>query len=71
MTRRGRLLGFGGAAALVVAAIVLAIAKDGASDGIAVGLGAVGCVIATSLGFYEIGAWEDRDRAREEARRGR
>jgi hypothetical protein len=73
LTRRGRLLGFGGAAALVVAGVVLAAVGDGKVDAVALGLGGVGAVVATSLAFLEIGLWEDRDRAAEEdaARRRR
>jgi hypothetical protein len=67
MTRRGRLLGFGGAAALVVFAAVLAAVGDGAADVAAVALGGVGSVLAVSLAFLEVGLWEDRDRAAEEA----
>jgi hypothetical protein len=69
--RRGRLLGFGGAAALIVLACLLAAFGGFTLDVIAVALGGVGCVLATSLAFLEVGLWEDRDRAAEEAARAR
>ena len=73
MTRRGRLLGFGGAAALIVAAVVLAAVGGGTADAVAIALAGVGFVLAVSLGFYEVGLSEDRERERAEleaARRG-
>lgn len=66
MSKRSRILGFGSAAALVVAGIVCAmIVSGGLGQNLAFVLVAIGLVEATSLVFYEVGLTEDRDRARE------
>ncbi len=70
MTRRGRIIAFGTAGALVLAGVVCAIVVGGLIGQlltfvlIAFGLGG-----AVLLLFYEVGLSEDRDRAREERAR--
>lgn len=67
MTKRGRIIAFGTAGALVLAGVVCAIVLGGLIGQlltfvlIAFGLGG-----AVLLLFYEVGLSEDRDRAREE-----
>jgi fatty acid desaturase len=67
MTKRGRIIAFGTAGALVLAGVVCAIVVGGLIGQlltfvlIAFGLGG-----AVLLLFYEVGLSEDRDRAREE-----
>jgi len=67
MTRRGRIIAFGTAGALVLAGVICAIVVGGLIGQlltfvlIAFGLGG-----AVLLLFYEVGLSEDRDRAREE-----
>ena len=70
MNRRSRTLGFGSAAALVVAGIACAfIFSGGLGQNLAFALVALGLVLATSLVFYEVGLTEDRARAKEERKR--
>lgn len=72
MTRRSRIVGFGSAALLVVAGIACAfVFSGGLAQNLAFVLVALGLVAATSLVFYEVGLTEDRERAREEAKRRR
>jgi hypothetical protein len=68
VSRRSRVLSFGGAAALVVAGIVCAVViAGGAGQLLALVLIGLGLVVAVSLVFYEVGLSEDRERARTEA----
>jgi hypothetical protein len=70
MSRRSRIIGFGSAAALVVAGVVGAVLVNGMPGQIlSIVLIALGLVLATALVFFEVGLSEDRERAREEARR--
>jgi hypothetical protein len=72
MSRRSRIIGFGSAAVLVVAGVVGAIVVNGTPGQVlAIVLIALGLVLATALVFLEVGLSEDRERAREEARRRR
>ncbi len=70
MTARGRLVGYGLAALLVLLG-VLALVLVGGSTGqvLLFVLIALGFVLATSLVFYEVGLSEDRERQREERAR--
>lgn len=70
MTARGRLVGYGLAALLVLLG-VLALVLVGGSTGqvLLFVLIALGFVLATSLVFYEVGLSEDREREREERAR--
>lgn len=66
VSRRSRILGFGSAAALVVAGILCAfIFSGGLGQNLAFALVAIGLVEGTALVFYEVGLTEDRERARE------
>ena len=68
MSRRGRISGFGSAAVLVVAGVVVAILVSGTFGQIfGFVLIALGLVLATALVFLEVGLSEDRERAREAA----
>ena len=70
MNRRSRTLGFGSAAALVVAGIACAVIfSGGLGQNLAFVLVALGLVLATSLVFYEVGLTEDRQRAADDRRR--
>ena len=70
MSPRGRILGFGSAAVLVVAGIVGAVLVNGTAGQIlALVLIALGLMLATALVFFEVGLSEDRERARERAHR--
>ena len=73
MSTRGRIVGFGSAALLVVGGAVSAAAVGGVTgDVLALALIGVGLIEATSLAFLEVGLSEDRERARDlERRRGR
>ena len=65
MSRRSRILGFGSAAALVLAGIGGAIAFGGTlGQVLALALIGFGFVLATGLVFLEVGLSEDRERAR-------
>jgi hypothetical protein len=64
MSRRSRVLGFGGAGVLVVAGAVCAVAfAGGLGQILALVLIGLGLVAATSLVFLEVGFSEDRERA--------
>lgn len=66
VSRPSRILGFGSAAALVVAGILCAfIFSGGLGQNLAFALVAIGLVEGTALVFYEVGLTEDRERARE------
>ena len=52
----------GGAVALLVAGIVIAILADGKGDVVGFGLGGLGAVVLVGLAFYAVGRSEDRDR---------
>lgn len=68
MSRRGRIVWFGGAGGLVLAGAVCAVlVADGLGQILALVLIGLGLVLATALVFYEVGLSEDRERAREEA----
>jgi hypothetical protein len=70
VNRRSRTLGFGSAAALVVAGILCAfIFSGGLGQNLAFALVALGLVLGTSLVFYEVGLTEDRQRASEKRER--
>ena len=70
MSRRGRLAGYGACGLLVAAGIVCAVTVNGTTGQVlALVLIALGLVLGTSLVFLEVGLSEDRERAREEARR--
>jgi hypothetical protein len=70
VNRQSRTLGFGSAAALVVAGIACAVIfSGGLGQNLAFVLVALGLVLATSLVFYEVGLTEDRQRASEERER--
>jgi len=66
MSKRGRILTFGGAALLVIAGIVCAaLFSSEAGQLVGFGMIGVGLILATSLVFLEVGLSEDRERARE------
>ena len=72
MTRRGRVLSFGGAIAMMVAgAIAGAILGGITGEAVAIAFVSVGAIAVISLIFLEVGMSEDRAREREarEARR--
>jgi hypothetical protein len=70
VNRQSRTLGFGSAAALVVAGIACAVIfSGGLGQNLAFVLVALGLVLATSLVFYEVGLTEDRERASKERER--
>jgi hypothetical protein len=70
MSTRTRILAFGLAALLIVVGVVGDIAFDDTVAQVsALVLIGLGFVLATSLVFLEVGFSEDRERAREEARR--
>jgi hypothetical protein len=67
MSTTNRIIGFGAATALVILGIAsLAVIGGGTGQVVAIGLIGLGCVLAVSLVFFEIGLSEDRDRAREQ-----
>jgi hypothetical protein len=66
MTKRGRIVGYGAAALLVIAGgLSAAVAGGGLGQALALFLIGLGLVLAVSLVFYEVGLSEDRERARE------
>jgi hypothetical protein len=66
MSTRGRILGFGTAALLVIAGIACAVfVPDGTGEVLILALMGTGFIVATSLVFLEVGLSEDRERARE------
>ena len=70
MSRRGRIVGFGSAALLVVGGAVSAAVVGGVTgDVLALALIGLGLLEATILAFLEVGLSEDRERARDLARR--
>ena len=70
MSRRGRVVGFGSAALLVIGG-ALSAAVVGGVTGDVLALALIGIVLieATSLAFLEVGLSEDRERARDLERR--
>jgi hypothetical protein len=67
MSTTNRIIGFGAAAVLVILGIAsLAVIGGGTGQVVAIVLIGLGCVLAVSLVFFEIGLSEDRDRAREQ-----
>jgi hypothetical protein len=72
MTKRARILAYGSAGLLVVAGVAAVATLSGTfGQLLALVLISVGFVLATSLVFLEVGLSEDRDRARESAKRGK
>jgi hypothetical protein len=72
MSTRARIVGFGSAALLVIAGVACAVfVADGTGEVLTLVLMGTGLIVATSLVFLEVGLSEDRERARELARRGR
>ena len=70
MRSRSRVIGFGSALLLVIAGVAGGIGFGGTFGQIlALALISLGLVLATALVFYEVGLSEDRERAREEARK--
>jgi uncharacterized membrane protein len=70
MARRGRIIAYGSAAALVVAGGVCAVLVGGlAGELIALSLITLGLGAVVLLVFFEIGLSEDRERARDEEQR--
>ena len=72
MTRRGRVLSFGAAAAAMVAGVIAGAIVGGITgEAIALAFVSVGAIAVVSLIFLEVGLSEDREREREarEARR--
>ncbi len=70
MRLRSRVIGYGGAALLVVAGVAGGIGFGGTlGQMLELVLISLGLILATALVFYEVGLSEDRERAREEARR--
>jgi hypothetical protein len=66
---RARVIGYGAAALLVVAGVVLvAVTSRTAIQVVGVALMGLGLVALTSLVFYEVGLSEDRERAGEAER---
>jgi hypothetical protein len=72
MSTRARIVWFGLAGLLVIAGIACAVfVPDGTGEVLVLALAGSGLIVATSLVFLEVGLSEDRERARESARRGR
>src|SRR5438477_12512974 len=69
MTKRGRIIGYGLAALLVLLGAVGAAVAGGGGQLLALVFIGLGLVLATSLVFFEVGLSEDREREREEALR--
>jgi hypothetical protein len=70
MTRKGRVVGYGSALALVVLGVVIGVAVGGTvGQVVALVLVGLGLVQAVGLVFYEVGLSEDHERAREEAKK--
>ena len=70
MTPPARVLGFGSAAALVVAGAICATLIGGSvGDALAIGLITLGLGAALLMIFFEVGLSEDRELARDEKRR--
>src|SRR5437588_309205 len=65
MTNRGRIIGYGLAALLVLLGAVGAAVAGGGGQLLALVLIGLGLVLATSLVFFEVGLSEDRERASE------
>jgi hypothetical protein len=55
---------------LIVIGAVIASVTDGTAQAVGFGIFGVGCVLAVSLFFLEVGYSEDRERARDAKRRG-
>jgi hypothetical protein len=69
MSKRSRILTFGGAGLLVALGVALGVALDGAAGAVsAILLVGLGLVAAVSLVFYEVGLSEDQERTRDEER---
>ncbi len=54
---------------LIAVGAVIASVTSGTAQAVGFGIFGVGCVVAVSLFFLEVGYSEDRDRAREQAQR--
>jgi hypothetical protein len=69
VTRRNRLLSFGGSVLLLVLAAIAGPVLGGITgEAVAIALACVGGIAIVSLVFLEIGLSEDRERARDGAR---
>jgi hypothetical protein len=67
MTRRNRVLGFGGCLLVLVIAPILGTLVGGVTgEAVAIALASLGGIALVSLVFLEIGLSEDRERARSE-----
>jgi hypothetical protein len=72
MRSRSRVIGYGGAAVLVVVGIVGGVIFGGTFGQLfALVVVSLGLIQAVALVFYEVGLSEDRERAREERERAR
>jgi hypothetical protein len=72
MSPRARVLTFGSAALLMVAASVVGVVFSGVvGEAFAIALGSLGLIAFLSLIFYEVGLSEDRERAQAAAPRRR
>lgn len=72
MSRRGRILSFGSAGALVLAGSVCGVAITGTLGQVLLFvLVSLGLVLATALVFLEVGLSEDRERAASQQRAAR
>jgi hypothetical protein len=70
MSRRARILSFGGAILLIVLSGPIDAAIGGVTgEAVAISLGSLGLIALVSLAFLEVGLSEDRERAREDAQR--
>jgi hypothetical protein len=70
MSSRSRVIGFGSALVLVIAGVAGGVGFGGTfGQVLALALVSLGGVLATALVFYEVGLSEDRERAREEAKK--
>jgi hypothetical protein len=65
LTRRSRIVAYGGAAALTASGVLCAVlVQGGAGPVVAMTLVGLGLIALVSLVFLEVGLSEDRDRAR-------
>jgi membrane protein implicated in regulation of membrane protease activity len=70
MSTRSRILWFGGAAAAVLAGVLVAAMTHGITgESVAISISSLGLIALVSLAFFEVGLSEDRERAAEAERR--